>query len=371
MTLPGPPILLTDSDTGQNRSALATVRALASTGYRPVVATCARHSLAASSRHCADRVAIPPVRSERFATEVRTELKRRPYLCVLPSSDAALFSLDQPGRHLADKEQLSSRAAAAGIPFPPQRRFASGPDLRAADRDLEYPVAIKPAVNGAATQLNVTRVDGPEDLEVLPLSEDPVLVQPWIDDAMSAVSGVMWRGSLVAVVHQRYLRRWPVQAGVASAAVTVEPDLQLEERIRALLDGFDGIFQVQFVGKHLIDLNPRVYGSLPLAVAAGANLPGIFCGLVAGRTVAPVRGRAGVRYRWVEGDLRHLLDGLRTGRSGAAEVLAALRPRSATAHSVTAVTDARPLLARLGYVMRGPRLRVSRSPWNFSGGFRG
>lgn len=354
MTPLGPPVLVTDSDTGQSRSALATVRALALAGYQPVVATCARHSLAASSRHCAHRVAIPSVSSERFTAEVLTELARRPYLCVLPSSDAVLLSLDQPGRDFLDKEELAGRAAVAGIPFPPHRRFASTADLRASSAYLEYPVVIKPPVNGRTMQLNVTRVDGPADLERLPISDEPVLVQPWIDAPMSAVSGVMWRGSLVAFVHQRYLRRWPVQAGVASAAVTVKPDFRLEERLVALLDGFDGIFQVQFVGRYLIDLNPRVYGSLPLAVAAGANLPAIFCDLVAGRTVPRVRGRAGVRYRWVEGDVRHLLDGLRTGRSGAAEVLAALRPRSDTAHSVTAVTDARPLLARLGYVIRGP-----------------
>lgn len=348
---PCPPVLLIDSDTGQNRSALATVRALASAGYQPVLATCARHSLAASSRHCADRVAIPSERSERFTAAVRMELERRPYLCVLPSSDAALLSLDQPGRHLVDKEQLTGRAAAAGIPVPPHRRFASAADVRAAHRDLEYPVAIKPVVKGTTMHLNVTRADGPADLERLPMSNESLLVQPWIDDPMSAVSGVMWHGSLVAVVHQRYLRRWPVQAGVASAAVTVQPNPDLEKRLLTLLDGFDGIFQAQFVGGHLIDLNPRVYGSLPLAVAAGANLPAIFCELVAGRTVTRVRGRAGVRYRWVEGDVRHLFDGLRTGRSGAAEILAALRPRRATAHSVTAVADARPLLARLGYVM--------------------
>ena len=351
MSPSGPSVLITDSDTGQNRSALAAVRALATAGYRPVVATCARHSLAASSRHCTDRVGVPPVRSERYAAELRAELARRAYLCVLPSSDATLLALDATGKFLVDKEQLAQRAAAVGMPFPPHRRFASGAELRTAASELTYPLAVKPAIRRATTQLNVTRVDRAAGLDQLEMSEEPVVVQPWIDASMRAVAGVAWRGSLVAAVHQRYLRTWPLQAGVASAALTVEPDLRLEEQVLALLDGFEGVFQAQLLGEYLIDLNPRVYGSLPLAVAAGANLPAIFCDLLAGRPRTLVRGRVGVRYRWIEGDVRHLVARLHTRRCRPSEVVSALRPRSSTVHSVTTIADPGPLLARLRHLV--------------------
>lgn len=353
MTTANRSVLVTDSDTGQNRSALAAVRALAAAGYEPVVATAARHSIAAGSRHCAARLSVPPVRSADYAARIRTELARRPYLCVLPSSDATLIALDEPGQHLLDKERLAQRAGAVGIPFPAHRLFASGLELRAAAGQLDYPVAIKLVVRGPMVVLNVTRADTASDLEDLPLGDDPVLVQRWIDEPMQALAGVAWQGSFAATVHQRYLRTWPVEAGVACAAMTTEPDLQLEQQVLSLLGGFDGIFQAQFVGGQLIDLNPRVYGSLPLAVASGANLPAILCELTAGRAPPSVRARVGVRYRWVEGDVRHLLAGLRAGRLSSGEVATALRPRRSSAHSVIALRDPGPVLARLRFTARG------------------
>ena len=57
------------------------------------------------------------------------------------------------------------------------------------------------------------------------------------------------------------------------------PDEELVQRVGAMLAsvGFWGMAQLQFVGAGadaaLIDFNPRFYGSLPLALAAGANLP--------------------------------------------------------------------------------------------------
>jgi hypothetical protein len=57
----------------------------------------------------------------------------------------------------------------------------------------------------------------------------------------------------------------------------------------------------------LIDLNGRFYGSLALAVRAGANLPAVWAALATGRDVEPVTARSGVRYSWWEGDLRRAM----------------------------------------------------------------
>jgi hypothetical protein len=183
----------------------------------------------------------------------------------------------------------------------------------------------------------------------------PVLVQPWIDAPMHAVAGVVWGGRLVAAVHQRYLRTWPVICGVACAAVTMPVAHDVVDPIVRMLRGYDGLFQAQFVGRFLVDLNPRVYGSLPLAVAAGANLPAIVCDLVAGREAPTSRGRAGVAYRWPEGDLRHLAGEARAGHLPARALIRALRPRRSTAHSVVSLRDPRPMLTRIAYALAKSR----------------
>ena len=162
-----------------------------------------------------------------------------------------------------------------------------------------------------------------------------------------------------AVAHQRYLRTWPPDCGTASAAETVEPDLELEAAVLRLLDGFEGVFQAQLAGPYLLDLNPRVYGSLPLAVEAGANLPAVYCDLLRGVERDVVRARPGVFYRWIEGDLRHLFAGVRDGSLGLGAAVRALLPRRGAAHSTESLSDPLPAIARLRYAMRRSRPRGS------------
>lgn len=335
-------MLITDGGDGQARSSLAAVRALAAGGYRPAVTVSSRWSLAASSRHCARRVAVPPVADAGYAAAVRRESQAHSYLTVLAASDAALLALGAPVRSLVDKTELAERASLAGLSLPPTRVFGTAEELLGAD-DLEFPSVLKPAISTFPARLVTSRGElATDDLE-----EGPFLVQPYLADNLRAAAGVVWESRLVGMVHQRYLRTWPGDCGTACAAQTVEPDHHLEELLLGLLDGYQGIFQAQLAGDRLLDLNPRVYGSLPLAVAAGANLPALYCDLLAGKEVEAVRARPGVFYRWLEGDLRHVAWAVRSGRMGTGSALRALRPRTATAHSTEWLTDPMPMVARL------------------------
>ena len=78
--------------------------------------------------------------------------------------------------------------------------------------------------------------------------------------------------------------------------------------------GYWGLAQVQFIDTpdrpELIDVNPRFYGSLALALAAGVNLPAVWHAVVTGGPVtAPGRYRVGVTYRWLEAELMAALHG--------------------------------------------------------------
>ena len=346
-----PAVLVTDGGNGQNRSALAAVRALAAGGYRPVVTVSGSGSLAAASRHCAGVVRVPKVESAQYSVAVRDEVDRSEYLDVMAASDAALVALDLPGADLVDKSRLGRRAAAVGLPLPRERIWPSWDALLAAARELDYPVVVKPALRTCSGQPPVRRVTSRGHLLRLEQVRGPVVVQAWVSGPMTAVCGLVRDGRLVCVAHQRYLRTWPVDAGVACALETVPGDVDREERLVALLHGYDGLFQAQFLGPHLVDLNPRVYGSLPLAVAAGVNLPARHCDLVLGRAVPFARARPGATYRWVEGDVRHLGRAWQRGDLDLWRCARALRPRRATAHSTESLRDPGPLLARLRFVL--------------------
>ena len=102
---------------------------------------------------------------------------------------------------------------------------------------------------------------------------------------------------MIAAVHEEALRTWPADCGPVSYAQTIAPEAQLAEQARALIAalGWSGIFNLQFIeaeaGLFLVDVNPRLYTSIGLAVAAGANLPAIWVeSLLGGRPeVAPYR----------------------------------------------------------------------------------
>ena len=344
-------VLVTDGGSGQGRSALAAVRALAEGGYPAAVTVSGRHSLAAASRFCSRKVETPPVSDPaRYKEAIARELKARPYLTTMPTSDAALLALKRPVKHLVDKFKMAERAHRVGLEVPPTQRFESAADLLDAAGELDYPVVVKPGVS----RWPAACVGDREELAaVVHDEESALLVQPFLADGLVAVCGVMWKNQLVAVSHQRYSRTWPPLCGTASAASTVEPDLELEGRIVKLLAGYEGIFQAQLAAGRLLDLNARPYGSMPLAVAAGANFVRIYCDLLHG--VEPgsvVRARPGVHYRWVEGDVRHVYNAVRDGSMTAGQAASILKPLRGAAHSTESLRDPRPMIARLAYALR-------------------
>jgi hypothetical protein len=320
------------------------------------VTVSSRWSLAAMSRWCtgAHRVEGVADGPERYAASLTAFIDGQTYDAVVPASDAALLACRAPVTSLLDKAVLAGAAAAVGLASPPATFFPSWADLVEHRDELAFPVVVKPCRSTSPAR----SFDRPDALAVAPSVEGSVLAQPLVTDDLSAVFGVMHHGALVAVGHQRYLRTWPVPCGTASAAVTVDADPGREEALAGLLVDHEGVFQAQFAGPYLIDLNVRVYGSMPLAAAAGCNLVGLACDLQAGRRPppsSPVRAMTGVRYRWVEGDFRHVARGLRSRTLGFGQAAAALRPRRGTAHSVTVLRDPVPLVARVAGALAGRR----------------
>jgi predicted ATP-grasp superfamily ATP-dependent carboligase len=337
-------VLITDGGDGQARSSLAAVRALAEGGYRPAVTVSGPPSLAAASRYCDRRVVVPHVTEPGYAEAVRAELAAWPYHTVLAASDVALLALGYPVEHLVNKAELTDRARQAGLSVPPTRAFSSPSELLAAG-DIEFPAVVKPAISTYPARV----VRSGAELEAVIQGGGPFVVQAYQGEHLRALAGVVWEDQLAAASHQRYLRTWPAECGTACAAQTAPPDLELEERVLRLLVGYQGIFQVQLAGDQLLDVNPRVYGSLPLAVAAGANLPAVYCDLLSGKKVHPVRARPGVFYRWLEGDLRHVVWAVRNGRMGLFSALGMLRPHPKAAHSTESLRDPMPMVARLRF----------------------
>lgn len=364
------PVLL---PAGAYYSVLAAVRALRTAGHTPWLAVSEPGTYAAHSRAIAGTVSVPDPSFDRegFVRELAAAAARLSVAVILPSAethvlalagredDFAGITLGVPSRERAeratDKGLLPELAGTAGLRTPPTAKVVCG-DGKALGT-FGFPAILKPprsrlrnpdgTFSGCVRYVSTQR-EAEEALKVLPGEEG--LVQPYILGPLASVSGVSWEGELVCAVHQLSTRICPKLAGVSSYAETIPPDAELELGVGRLLRtiGWSGLFQAQFVrsldGEHyLIDLNPRIYGSLALAIAAGLNLPGIWIDLLLGRRPEVGGYRVGVRYRHEKKDLLALAQMLAHGeRRGA---LRGLVPRRDTTHAIFSLHDPMPLLA--------------------------
>jgi predicted ATP-grasp superfamily ATP-dependent carboligase len=378
-------VLLTDAE---ERATLAASRCLRAAGYRVALIAFAKPAPGHWSRSCAERLSLPsPVKDlDGFLGGLAAIVARRRYHVLLPGGDPALAAISRHRRMIdgrvllgmpseeaversLDKVELIDAARAAGLPCP-QTIVCRGPAeaVRAAQA-LGCPVVVKPqrsvlGLGGAARQQS-SRIaaDAAEVARWAQAFGERCLVQRRAVGAIHSCSGVAAGGRLLAFATSRYARTFPVDGGNAAFARTIEPPPGLRERIGALvrLLGWQGIFEVELVREpdgalHVIDMNPRVFGSLSLVTTAGAPLPAIWCDWLLGRDPAPVVARAGVRYRWEDADARHLLWQLRRGRARAA--LAVARPHRHVVHAHFRLQDPAPLLARLLYMARSGLRRL-------------
>lgn len=339
-------VVVADEGWVNGRTALAAVRALGRAGYAPVVTVAGRRTLASSSRWCAGAIQVPVDDEPGWAAAV-TEAARDALL-VMAASDSAIATLGLPGAELIDKRVVSDRAAAVGLPVPSEQVYLDHHALAEHAADLPYPVVVKPAARTTIHRSETVRVQGPGELDSV-ARDQPLVVQPFLPGAMKSVTVLVLQGRLVGSIHQRFERLWPVGCGAASASVTVAPDLELEQQVLQLLEGHEGLAQVQFIGDHVVDVNPRLYASLTLAVRAGVNFPVLWCRALADGhpNRVPARARVGVRYRWTDADVRHVASQVRARQMRLRDGVLALAPRRGTAHSVEDWRDPLPIAVRL------------------------
>lgn len=305
-----PRVLITEGD---NVGVIAMVRGLARAGYDPWVAAAHRSAPALRSRSTAGTAIVPNPGSSAsaFAQAIEQLADALDPVAVLPGGEKGMLALaelpdcapirqrlalcDRDSVHRAtDKLILGELAGEAGLEVP-ESVVVTFDDVARGRVPLSLPALIKPhrtevPSNGGFRSCGVRVVNTREQLvaALRSIPDGRGLLQRFHDGRLSAIGGVFWGGQIVAAVYQEAVRTWPVRCGQMSFAIALPRDEELERRIIPLLSALDwsGLFQIQFIeteqGRLLIDLNPRVYGSLSLALGAGQNLPAIWVGCLQG-----------------------------------------------------------------------------------------
>jgi biotin carboxylase len=377
---------------GEYVGGLAAIRALSAAGYEPWVATSQPGSYGGRSRAAAGVVAVPEPDPENndLARALARAAVRLSASVVLPGTERGLMALargvDEFPDEVAvgvcspdtvavatDKALLIPLARAAGLDVPPTVVVSADAEPMEL-REISYPAVVKPerselrTADGVLEHFGVTLVADREELRaaLAALPEGRGVVQSYIEGRLGAAAGVFWDGEIVCAAHMVADRTWPPRCGTVSYGYTIAADPEFEQAIGELLGrlGWQGIFQIDYIERDgrrfVIDLNPRIYTWLSLAVAAGANLPAVWTALLLGEAPVVGRWRAGVRYRHEPYDSRALLTAFRAGARGSA--LSGLVPRPNTVHAIFSLRDPMPGLTVLGLLAGWVGGRIATAP---------
>jgi predicted ATP-grasp superfamily ATP-dependent carboligase len=316
---------------GFQRGSLAACRALSQADWQIGIGS-PEEGFASSSRFASAWHRVPPPEeNERgFVEAVRKAVEAGGYDLVFGAGDGEVLALSAARDELGaifpygphegvvrafDKIALVEAASRAGLSVP------------AAARPEDAPVVIKPRhttvhdPEGGPLRLRAEVAETPDEalvqVEYLESVGAEPLVQEYVEGDLVAHVALTDRNSrIITAVQQRTEAIWPRRSGGTVRAKTEPVDQDLAERIAALLADLEwfGIAQTQFQappGREpvLIDLNGRFYGSMALVLAAGPNLPAIWAALAMDRPLPLLEApRDGVRYHWLESDLRRAVN---------------------------------------------------------------
>lgn len=373
----------------RNRIAYNVARSLGEKGIPVYAADFVPRSMAFASRYVRGHFVYPsPFRhQEGFLSCLLENVERLKAKVLIPvfeetflvakhkvelSEQVALAVPDYAQVLLAhNKDRWESVARSLDIPVP---RTYSIDELRGAGRsnDVRYPLLIKPKQGGGSW--GIAQVDSWSALHEV-LAQPAWANRPWdrffaqekVRGGTHCVAMLFSHGAARATVGYRQLRDYPATGGQATLRISVR-ERKAEEYLGRLLEAlcWHGPCQADFIVDeqtgvpYLIDLNPRLWGSLSQAIASGVDFPHLIYRLALDGDVAAVPSfQSGVVTRWIGGELAALPSRLRSSTTR----LRLLQdfffaPRAAARFDDFSVRDPMPFVVwALDAVQRGVRFR--------------
>lgn len=362
----GETILVTDAGLS---SAVCIIRSLSRAGYRVIASDSVAKSPGMVSRHASATVVYPApdVDPQAYVHALEAAVGEHGISVIFPISDNAILPLSaerdrfQPGCKLAmaiaealaaaaDKNRTADDARTLGIPVPETVLVHTVSEALAAADGLGWPVVVKPQASNVfhgdqIDKLTVTYAGNPEELtqcmEHL-AGRCAVMLQRCCHGAGVGVELLMLNGKpLLAFQHER-LREFPVHGGPGALRKSVALDPKLYAYASGLLGlwNWTGLAMVEFKvgedGPWLIEVNGRVWGSMPLPVYAGLDFPAHYIRmLLDGREPNAGDGayREGLRARHVGNDLMWIVSVL-AGVPGKRHAYLAAPPRTAALRAI-------------------------------------
>lgn len=341
-------ILILDAD---GRAGVACVQSLGAAGHAVHAGVRKLGSLTEQSRWCRQVHAQPPAEPVDTAVAWLLELDaRHDFMLVVATTEASLRWLrtlpeSHPVRRKAvlpsnaaldaalNKATTTAVARELGLPVPPARELAQvrpGQSVGELPPPQAWPVVLKPVrskvvIDGRLASMAVAIVHDDQARRVTLetwLPHTPVQEQAWVPGRGVGVEVLYENGRMAwHFVHER-LHEWPLTGGASTLRRAGGPETELVDMTRRLLDWLQwhGVAMVEWRrddrgSVHLMEINPRLWGSLPLTIAAGVDIPRGLLALARGEALAPAPAwRVGFTARNLTEDVLWTINNLRADR---------------------------------------------------------
>jgi protein-tyrosine-phosphatase/predicted ATP-grasp superfamily ATP-dependent carboligase len=324
---------------GHSRAALETLQSLGRAGVQVDLAAEAKDCLAMHSRYAARTLQQPSQqRVADFHTWLRAQNQKRNYALIVPATEASLLGLRQldendPLRHKAvvpsnnaldialDKEKTWRLARELGVPVPASFLLSSTAEIGAAE---QFPVVLKPThskvllageLRTLAAAVVKNEAERQEHLRRwLPLTL--VQQQQYVSGRGVGMELLFDHGKKVWYFAHERVHEYPLSGGASSYRRSIVPPANMlhdAERLLAALQ-WHGVAMVEFKmdakGQYwLMEINPRLWGSLALSIDAGIDFPAGLLQLASGQQPA---AQPQYKIHYYTRDLRTDLDWLKS-----------------------------------------------------------
>jgi predicted ATP-grasp superfamily ATP-dependent carboligase/protein-tyrosine-phosphatase len=289
------------------RAFLAIARSLGRRGVEVHAAPSDFSSPALKSRYIAATHRLPPypLDPEKWESALARLIADHSFCKVVPTSDSGLFMLRHHAGALgrerigianeaalaifSDKANTRALAERHGVKVAPGRLLGSGEPAETLAGELGLPLVLKPrasyALGDIATKRSalVVRDSAELDRQLRSGAWDGCVAESFFPGVGVGLS-VLARDGRILLAYQHRRLHESSETGASTSRVSEPADPALLTAAETLVEAarLDGVAMFEFrvdrsSRRHvLLEVNPRFWGSLPLAVAAGADFPALW-----------------------------------------------------------------------------------------------
>jgi predicted ATP-grasp superfamily ATP-dependent carboligase len=332
---------------GQWRKTLAVVRSLGEKGIEVTVGENTRLATSLFSKYATKRVVYPSPRTKPdvFIEFLINELKQNSYDILFPMEEETLLIIAKNKDRFSrltyflipdyekiefarNKKNIIQKARELDISCPKTWFIEDIDEIEKIVGEIEYPVVIKPQVSfgsyGIKRAINeeelISKYKEVHKIYPLPLIQESI---PQEGEALGVSALFNKDSELRAVFVHKRLREYPITGGPSTLRESVK-NPKVQEMGLKLLKALNwvGVAMVEFKvdprdgEPKLMEVNPRFWGSLQLAILSGVNFPCFIYRMAKEGDIKPVLDyKIGVRCRWMfPGDFLHFFSNLRRFR---------------------------------------------------------